>query len=992
MKQKFLAFLALLMAVTSLSIAQNISVHGTVSDTLGNGLPGVTIRLVGTNSGTTTDVKGAFNINAPGNASLEFSFIGYKTQTVAIGGRENIVVHLGSAGTDLNQVVVVGYGTQKKKDLTGAVSVVTAADIANRPIVNAGEALQGKAAGVQVTSNSGKPGAGLSIRVRGSSSISAGNDPLYVVDGIPMTDISSYNPADFESISVLKDAASSAIYGTRAANGVVVITTKKGTPGKSKVEFSTYYGTTTPTKMLHVLDAQQYQAYMNDTKAYGPGAITDSMVAANNINWPDEVFRHGNQQNYHVGVSGGTEKTQHYISLDYNAQTGMIRPSKFDRLTGRVNLSHQVNKWLTVSTATILSRTHDNDITDNQGVAKGGVVLSALGTPPTTPRYTPEGYIGKNTYSGWENPLGAIEANKTRNLTDRLVSNIGADIKFYKDLTFSSRFGIDYTNFRGTFFLDPFLTEYGRNQGGSLTANTSTQLVWLSEQTLNYKHAWGKNNLSALAGWTAQESHWQQTSISASRLPVQDRFKTWDAMFMLATVKGTPYTSVDDWALVSYLGRINYDYDGKYLFQANLRSDNSSKFSAAHRTATFPSFSAGWRISQEAFMQDIRFINDLKVRAGWGQNGNQEGIGSYAYLSLNNINANNGSTSYATVAPNDLRWETSTQTNFGVDATFLDNRLSFTADVYWKKTKNVLVNVPLSGEIVGSVLLNMGSMQNIGQEFVVSSKNIVNGDFKWNTDLNISFNKNKVLNIGNGISFMNSFGGIYERTNSIALVQGYGLGEFYGYVATGVDPETGMQLYKTKEGKTVPYAATKPSDRQLIGSAQPKFVYGMTNTFSYKNFDLTVFLQGSQGNKIFNGLRIETEGLKDSRNQSTAVLHRWQNPGDRTDIPRTLLNNDDNSQVSTRFLEDGSYLRFKTITLNYHFNSGLLNKIGLGAASVYVSAQNLITITGYKGFDPEVNTYGTNSDNTQRNTSLGIDYGAYPQAKVFLAGLNITLK
>ncbi|HEY0273088.1 MAG TPA: TonB-dependent receptor [Chitinophaga sp.] len=991
MKQKFLAFLALLMTVGMLAVAQNISVHGTVSDTLGNALPGVTVRLVGTASGTTTDITGAFTLSAPGSGTLEFSFIGYKTTTVAIGGRDNLVVRLSATGTDLNQVVVVGYGTQRKKDLTGAVSVVTAADIANRPIVNAGEALQGKAAGVQVTSNSGKPGAGLSIRVRGSSSISAGNDPLYVVDGIPMTDISSYSPSDFESISVLKDAASSSIYGTRAANGVVVITTKKGVVGKSKIDFSTYYGTTTPTKMLHVLNAQQYQALMNDPKAYGPNAVTDSMIAANDINWPDEVFRHGNQQNYHIGISGGSEKTQHYISLDYNAQTGMIRPSKFDRVTGRVNLSHKATNWLTVSTATIISRTHDNDITDNQSVARGGVVLAALGTPPTTPKYTPEGYIGQNPYSGWENPLGAIESNKTLNLTDRLVSNVGADVKFYKDLTFSSRFGIDYTNYRNTFFLDPFLTSYGRQQGGSLTSNANTTLAWLSEQTLNYSHSWGKSNVSALAGWTAQASHFQQTSISASRLPVEDRFKSWDAMFNLANVKGTPSTSIDNWALISYLGRINYDYDGKYLFQANIRSDNSSKFSPAHRTATFPSFSAGWRISQEEFMKNVTFINDLKLRAGWGQNGNQEGIGSYAYLSLNNINANNGSTSYATVAPEDLRWETSTQTNFGVDATFLDNRLSFTADVYWKKTENVLVSVPLSGEIVPNVLLNMGSMRNIGQEFVVSSKNIIKGDFKWNTDVNISFNKNEVLSIGNGISFMNSFGAIYERTNAIALVQGYGLGEFYGYVSAGVDPQTGLELYKTKDGKSVPYAETTPSDRKLIGNAQPKFVYGMTNTFSYKNFDLTVFIQGSQGNKIFNGLRIETEGLKDSRNQSTAVLHRWQHPGDKTDIPGILLNSDDNSQVSTRFLEDGSYLRFKTITLNYHFNSGLLNRIGLGAASVYISAQNLITITGYKGFDPEVNTFGTNTDNTQRNTSLGIDYGAYPQAKVFLAGLNITL-
>lgn len=996
MKHKFLAFLALLMAVSTLSIAQNITVHGTVSDTLGNFLPGVTIRLTGTALGTTTDVKGAYTLSAPGNGSLEFSYIGYKTTTLPISGRDVVNVRLATLGTDLNQVVVVGYGTQRKGNITGAVSVVTAADIANRPIVNAAEALQGKAAGVQVTSVSGKPGAGLSIRIRGSSSISAGNDPLYVVDGIITDDISAYSPADIESFSVLKDAASTAIYGTRAANGVVLITTKKGVAGKSKLEVSAYYGDTQPTKMLSVLNAKQYQAYMNES--FGAGTISDSLVSATNINWPDKVFRHGNQQNYHIGESGGTEKTTHYLSLDYNNQTGMIRPSKFDRVTARVNLTSKATSWLTLSTSTILSRVHNNDVTDNQGVAKGGVVLSALGTPPTVAEYQSNGWIGANPAQGWENPLGAILGSRTQNTNDRLVSNVGADVKFYKDLTFSSHFGIDYKNNLQTYFLDPFLTNYGRGQGGSLSQTTSTEMSWLSEQTLNYSHIWGKSTVKALAGWTAQDSKWQQNYMSASRLDDADRFKPFNTMFTLARVKGIPSISIDQWALVSYLGRINYDFDGKYLFEANVRQDKSSKFSPSHRSATFPSFSAGWRISQEDFMKDIEFINDLKLRAGWGQNGNQQGIGSYAWRSLLDVvQHNTDSIPYGTnpssIASNDLRWETTTQTNIGFDATILNNRITVSADVYWRKTRDVLLPIQLSGEIVPSIVLNQSTLQNIGQELSISSKNIIGRDLNWSTDFNISFNQNKVLDIGNKITAMPAFGAIYERGNAISLVKGQPLGEFYGFVAAGVDPQTGNQLYKTTDGKSVPYAQTKPSDRRLLGSAQPTFVYGLTNNVSYKNFNLSVFIQGSQGNKIYNGLRTETEGMKDTRNQSTAVLRRWQHVGDITDIPGVSPNSSDNSVISTRFLENGSYLRFKTITLSYNLPSALINRIGLGAASVYISGQNLITITKYKGFDPEVSSYGgSSSSNQDRNVSLGIDYGAYPQAKVFLAGINISLK
>ena len=392
-------------------------------------------------------------------------------------------------------------------------------------------------------------------------------------------------------------------------------------------------------------------------------------------------------------------------------------------------------------------------------------------------------------------------------------------------------------------------------------------------------------------------------------------------------------------------------------------------------------------------MSDVTFVEDLKLRVGWGKNGNQEGIGSYEYLSLSSISHTPNTVGPISIAPESLTWEKTTQTNIGIDATFLNRRLSVSADFYVKKTEDVLVRIPVSGQIVSSVLFNQGAMENVGTEFMISSKNIVGEDLNWTTDFNISFNKNKVLAIGENLSELTAFGEIYERGYAIQLKEGYPLGQFYGYVSGGVDPATGNQLYVTKDKQALPFPQTAPSDRQYIGNAQPKFVYGMTNTVSYKNFDLTVFLQGSQGNKIFNGVRVETEGLYDTRNQSTATLNRWRKAGDVTDIPGiSFLGSTDNSQISSRYIEDGSYLRFKTITLSYRIKQSWLDQIHISNASVYISGQNLITFTNYSGFDPEVSSYGGVSNSTDnRNVSLGVDYGAYPQAKVFLFGINISL-
>jgi TonB-linked SusC/RagA family outer membrane protein len=999
----------LIVVMSSTMEKQDIRVTGKVTGPNGTPLAGVSVQVKGGTVGTSTDNNGQYSITAPENATLKFSYIGYLNQEVAVNGQNVVDVQLIVSDQAMDQVVVIGYGTQRKKDLTGAVSVVTAADIANRPIVDAGEALQGKAAGVQVTSNSGKPGAGLTIRVRGSSSISAGNDPLYVVDGIPMTDISAFSPNDIETISILKDAASASIYGTRAANGVVVITTKKGIAGKSKISFNTYFGTSSATKMLSVLNGKQYQDYVNELNAPAM-PVTDSMVNANNVNWPKEVFQNGTQQNYQLSIAGGTEKTQHYISLNYLDQKGIVKPGAFDRLTGRINLTTKANNWLTVITSTVLSRSHTNGVRDNVGVANGGVVLSALETPFTVPRYNADGRIGYNTLKGWSNPLGAIDGGYTKFLNDRLLTNVGADVKLFKGLVFESRFGIDYQNSVATSYTDPFLTSNIATTNPSQHSQTkSTMFTWLSEQTLNYSTSFGRSHLTALAGWTAQDAHTDNTSIGGSHLANEFRLLPWEASYMRDSLHTPGQKSIDEWALVSYLGRISYDFDGKYLFQANLRSDNSSKFAPGNRNAVFPSFSAGWRISQEAFMDNLKFISDLKLRAGWGQNGNQEGIGSYAYLPLSNITVSNdtstnGAISPSTTAPMDLTWETSTQINVGLDASLFNNRLSFSADFYVKKTKNILYNVPLPAQSgYKNAPVNGASMQNIGEEFLVSSRNIESGKLKWSTDLTLSFNQNKVTSLLYGIKNSPSYGdvtlnGAGTPQHAISLATGYGLGEFYGYVAKGVNPDNGHEMYLTNGDSLSDNPA--PTARRFLGSAQPTFVYGLTNNLSYGNFNLTVFIEGSQGNKIYNVGRMEAESMLNSANQSDAILRRWRNKGDITDIPKVGWPN--NNLISTRFLENGSYLRFKTITLSYNFSSALIGRLGLGEASIYVSANNLFTITKYKGFDPEVNSNGNpivvnpdgsaSTDNDARNISLGLDNGAYPQSKIFLVGLNISLK
>lgn len=982
MQKRITLFFALLFA-SVLAFGQTSTVTGVVKDSKGEPLPGVTVKVKDVAAAAATDVNGKFTINAAPNATLVFSFIGFTAQEQPLNGRTQLEVTLADESRALNDVVVVGYGTQRKGDITGAVSVIGKKDLDARPNTQLGNLIEGKTAGVQVVSPSGSPSASLSIKVRGTNSITAGSNPLYVIDGVPTQDTRSLNPADIESISVLKDASSAAIYGAQGSNGVVLITTKRGTTATPKIDFSAYAGMASVRKKLDVLNADQYRQLATDL-----GYTTDwSQYTANN-NWQDEIFRTGVSQNYQLAVSGKKEGTTYYLSGGWTQQNGVIETSEMKRYNFKVNLDQKVNNWLTMGTNVAYTRYSDVSITDNANVNGGGVLLGALTTPPNIGIFNGNGTYTSNPFQQWENPLASLYGSTRPYKNQRLLGNAYAEIKFTPELKFRSNIGIDYINAVSDYFLDPRLTTYGRQNNGIARNETNLTNYYISDNTLTYNKAFGKHNFTALAGFVAQKyryenSYIQTTSFSGNNIPTTNA----------GSVIGSAYNNKSEKFNTSVIGRVNYDYAGKYLFTANFRADASSVFGPNKRWGYFPSFSAGWRLSEENFLKDVRAISDLKLRAGFGIVGNDQlGSSYYSYLGQVSSGANyiiGGNITpgnYPSTVPNpNLKWEQTQQTNIGIDLGVLNNRLTFTIDAYIKDTKDLLLNYPLPRSTgFDYAIKNVGKLRNKGLEFMVSSKNIDKQDFQWNTDFNISFNRNNVIDLVGQRFYNNNISG---RSEVSLVEQGQPLGVFYGYVAAGVDPQTGMMLYKTKNGATT--SSPSADDRIIIGNPNPNFIYGLTNNLTYKSFSLNIFLQGTQGNDIFNATRVETEGMTGPQNQTTAVLRRWTTPGQITDIPKAMVNNTDNSRISTRFVENGSFMRIKTLTLGYTLPKAFINKIKLSNMRLYVTGENLFTFTKYSGYDPEVNAF-TTGNNGNTNGGFGIDYGTYPQTRNLIFGLNVS--
>lgn len=986
MGKRVTMFIAMIFAFAGLAQAQDIIVKGVIRDEQNQALPGASILVKGTQSGTVTDVDGNYSIGVPNpEAVLVISFIGYTTQEIPVGNRTQIDVTLASDLKNLNEVVVIGYGTQKRGDVTTAIASVDTKDIEERPILQAAQALQGKAAGVQVTQPSGKPGSALSIRVRGATSVQAGNEPLYVVDGVPTMDTRDLNVNDIESIQVLKDASSAAIYGARASNGVVIVTTKRGKANQSQVNFAAYYGIANIARKIKVLNPQQYADLMNEMG-------NNVTVGSQTTDWNKEVFTTGHNQNYQLNFSGGTDKNRYFVSGAVTKDDGIIKPASYKRYSFRMNLDNQIKSWFKLTTNVSYANARIRDVKDNNNAGRNAVVLGALGAPPTMGIYSQDSVRGtifttNPLKAGWDNPFAAMFGPTQAARDNRIFGNVAGDLTLAKGLVARSNFGIDYVNHSNDYYLDPYRTTEGWGSNGSThglaNATRSNSFTYLWENTLNYEKKWDKQEFSVLAGTTIQKNTWNNAYMAGRDFPSDGVVKTINAANEITDA----YTEQSEWFLNSYLGRIMYNFDSKYLITANFRADGSSKLAKGNQWGFFPSVSAGWRISAEPFMQDVKFISDLKLRGGWGQNGNQEGLSNYASYGLNAYTRRTPTTPPSgpavtppTYAPNpDLKWETTTQTNIGVDLSMLQGRLTFTADAYLKKTNDLLLNVPLPNTSGYTYMpRNSGKLENKGLEFVLSSVNFDKADFQWTTDFNIAFNRNKITDLQ--LSKIYRYADVEGRSDQIIILQeGVSLGTFYGYIADGVNPETGDIVYRDVNGD----GAFSPSDRTILGSAQPKFTYGMNNNLTYKNFTFSFLFQGSQGNKAFNASRLETEGMYDSKNQSTEVLRRWQQPGDVTDIPRATEGNVNNSLISSRFVENASFLRMKSATLSYALNKDFLSKIRLSRASIYVTGQNLFTITKYKGFDPEVNAF------TSSGATLGIDYGTYPVSRAFVVGVNV---
>jgi TonB-dependent starch-binding outer membrane protein SusC len=951
---------------------KDITVRGVVKNAQGEPVIGATV-LAGKKVAI-TDNNGRYEISTAHNDLLSFSFVGYEKQEVRVNNHAIINISLEEKKGALNEVVVVGYGAQRKKDLTGAVSTVSAKDLEDRPATNFGYSLEGKAAGVQVIRSSGKPQAGFSIRVRGTTSITADSEPLYVVDGVPSATTYDINPNDIENIVILKDASSAAIYGAAGANGVVLITTKRGKNQQPQLAFNTYFGGSQVTKKLPVLNSKEYIDLMTAL-----GQVADWSKYTANTDWHDEVFRNAATQNYQLSLNGGNDATAYYISGAWIKQDGVVRTNTMNRYNFKINLDQKINDFVKIGTSIAYSKWYDRNVDDSRGTGNGGVIMNVLTTAPVIGIYNPDGTFTANPLRlSFHNPVAYTDGATNGFNNTRFFGNIYGEVKILPTLKFKSLFGYDHSTGKYNYFLDPYKTDWGRVNKGVADLNMDQNIYWLSENTLSFSQKFNKHSLDALVGFSVSKTNSESSTIETKNFSGIS-VPTVGGGAVINVASGARSARAND-ALIS---RINYTYADKYLFTGNFRADASSVFGPGNRTGYFPSFSVGWRISEESFFKSIHHVDELKLRFGWGKVGNDH-IDSYAWYGKVGTGANyilggivQPGTAPLTPENKNLRWETTTQNNIGLDLAVLKTRINLSIDVYRKNTRDLLFDKPLatSSGFTGA-LQNIGKLENKGLEITLNTKNLV-GELKWNTDFNISFNRNKVVDIGHEIL---PVGMITQREEAALIKEGFPLGTFWGYVSTGVDPKTGMMTYADLDKS----GDTGDGDKTVIGNANPKFTYGLTNTLSYKNWNLSIFIQGVQGNDIFNGTRIEIEAMNDFRNQSAVVLHRWTKEGQITDIPKAVPDDVSNTRISSRFVENGAYLRLKALTLGYQLPASLAKRCHLRGANIYVTGENLLTATKYSGYDPEVSAYGA------QNGAIGVDFGTYPQTRQLIAGLNIS--
>lgn len=973
-----------------------VDLTGRVTDEAGKPLAGVSISVNGTTKGTTTDQDGNFSIAAEPGTVLKFSYVGYQETSVTIKNQTTIAIKLKLAEQSMNDVVVVGYGTQRRSDVTGAISSVDVSKLAGTPLRSVDQALQGRVAGVSFVQNSGMPGAGAAIRIRGGNSINGSNEPLYVIDGVPvfadqggdatsLNPLNSISPSDIESIEILKDASATAIYGSRGGNGVVLITTKRGKRGQSTLTLDSYAGFQERTNGYKLLNASQFEQLANDASvAEGGQPLYDLTQTPATTDWQDAIFRRAPIQSHSLSFSGGDAKSRFLLTANYFDQKGVARSSDLKRYSLRLNMDRDIRENFKIGASITGSNVRTNRV-------NSGSLFSMATTAPNLPVKQPDGsYTDLNNQGEpFDNPVALVENYKNYNNIFRALGNAYLSIQIVKGLTFKTLWGGDINYGRSDIYM-PQAVYSGAQQGGDANVSTNQTFTWLNENTLNYLINKGAHRVEVLAGFTQQNSKYQSLGAEAMGF-LNDNLGT-NNLGNGATSQ-PPTSSIAEWSLRSYLGRINYAFDNKYLLTLTGRYDGSSRFGKNNRFGFFPSVAFAWRMDQESFIQNLDVFSNLKLRITHGVTGNQDGIGNSPSLDLmDRLNYTIGNVNVIGLSPSqvgnpDLKWESTAQTDLGLEMGFFNNRLTIIADVYYKKTSDLLlrVKIPTTSGYATS-LQNRGKVENKGLEFTVNAEPVRSKDFSWTTSANISFNRNKILDLA-GVDRL--FAGQGPNQSTILQV-GQPLGSFYGYVSDGLfqsaDEIAGSAQPTAKPGDIRFKDMTgdkkiNDNDRTILGHAQPKFSGGITNSFSYKGFDLVILLQGVYGNKLYNVNKATLENLTGLQNQSITVLDRWTPANTNTIIPRaTSLK--PTARSWDRFVEDGSYLRGKSIQLGYNLPGSLLQRIKIASLKVYVNLQNIFTITNYSGLDPEVSRYGSD------NISPGFDSGAYPNARTVTFGIN----
>ncbi|WP_289090540.1 TonB-dependent receptor [uncultured Bacteroides sp.] len=1025
-------------------VLQERTVTGVVtSGTDGEALIGVSVQVKERPQvGTITDFEGRYSLQARSNETIVFSYIGFKSQEVKA-SKTVVNVELEEDSEILDEVVVVGYGTMKRSDLTGSVVSVGEDEIKQSIVTSLDQALQSKAAGVSVTQNSGTPGGGISVSIRGINSLN-GNEPLYVIDGVAISGnndsnssvLSSINPSDVVSMEILKDASATAIYGSRASNGVVLITTKQGQAGKTRITYEGYYGLQQLPKKLGVMNLREYAEYQNlraEVIGFGERAeFADISLLGEGTDWQGEIFQNASMHNHQLNISGGNDNVKYSLSAGYLQQEGIAIGSDFERFSARVNMDNKITKWLSTGLRASVAQTTQNNTIDS-----GNIIRTAIEQLPDTPARNPDGSWGaqaENMYGTYfSNPVAEALMRENYNRGLQMYVDFFADVTLWKGLVFRAEYAGNYY-YSNTYQYTPSYDygHYVQSSTGSRGANNGSN--WTLKTYLTYNGTFGKHNISVMAGHEAQENSYETLYASRDNY----LFNTIHELNMGDSSTAKNSSGRGSSAIESYYGRLNYGYDDRYLATFTVRGDGSSSFGPANRWGVFPSMALAWKINNEKFLKDVKWLNNLKLRLGWGLVGNQS-ASSYAYgVTMASAASIWGTGFYAGNYPNDkLKWEETKAWNAGIDLNLFDNRVEFIFDTYLKNTDNLLMQASLPSYVTGiinSPWVNAGAMENKGAEFTLNTVNISKKDFTWRTGITISFNKNKITKLYTETAGLSgTIDGAQTLTYSTV---GQPVGQYYGYKVIGMFKEE-SDFYQRdadgnflldKNGNRLPVALPEnqhiakdevwvgdyifedlngdgvidEQDRTYLGNPEPKFSYGFNNTFTYKGFDMNIFINGVYGNKLVNLFRQDfTNPMRNSNllKEVTGIAHVelidpaqpeeiWNvhvsNPESATVQRLNTADGNDNNRMSSRFVEDGSYLRIKNISLGYTFPQKWTRKWHIENLRVYMNIQNAFTFTKYKGYDPEVGAYNYNV------LLRGVDYARYPSQRIYTVGLNLS--